>query len=99
MISPLAALLRLHEMVNEGEDSPEMVRVAQSLSPTLARKFEITRRRFGATAVVPMERGVCKGCYTCQPAMVPEIDDDVHECFNCGRLIYDPDIAYDYFVG
>ena len=99
MISPLAALLRIHEMDVEGEETSEKIRLQQSLSPALARKFAITRRRFGATAVVPMERGVCRGCYTRQPSLVPEIDEDVHECFNCGRLIYDPDIAYDHFVG
>lgn len=101
MISPLQALIRIHEMnVEEPDfrDSVEKGRLEQSFSSALARKYGLTFRKFGAAALVPMERGVCRGCYTRQPAMMEEIDEDVHECFNCGRLIYDPDVAYDFSV-
>jgi hypothetical protein len=34
-----------------------------------------------------------------QPNSGNEIAEDIHECQNCGRLLYDPDVAYDYSVG
>jgi predicted nucleic acid-binding Zn-ribbon protein len=102
MIPPLAALLRLHEHLSNPENpakAAEIKRLRQSLSPILIRKYELANRRFGGGCVVPMERGICSGCYMMQPASLPEIDEDVHECTHCGRLLYDPDVAYEYSVG
>ena len=102
MIAPLAALLRLHEMTESSGLDPEnnqQARLLQAINATAMRKYAIANRRFGAGSVVPMDRGVCSGCYMVQPASLPELDEDIHQCTHCGRLIYDTDVAYELSVG
>jgi predicted nucleic acid-binding Zn-ribbon protein len=103
MISPLAALLRLHEIETEenqtasNEDNPE--RLIQAIEPRAMMKYRKMRNRYGTRAVVPVERGVCTGCHMRQPNMVQELDEEISECQNCGRLLYEPDAAYEHYVG
>jgi hypothetical protein len=104
MIAPLAALLRYHDLQTEAghaeiSENQEVVRLKQAMSDGLYRKYLRTHRRHGLSAVVPSERGVCSGCHMRQPAGAPEIEEDISECQNCGRLLYDPDVAFDYSVG
>ena len=104
MIAPLAALLRLHELQTSGEaESPmgrrEEARLLQPLSSALLEQYQNLQRRYGDSAIVPMERRICKGCYMRQPAIPEEVEEDVHVCQNCSRLLYDPDVAFGLSVG
>lgn len=104
MISPLAALLRLHE-INvssprpDGPRSAEVQRLLLALTPELHQKYLNNYLRHGSMAVVPVERGACTGCYTRQPRQPYYVDDGVLECQHCGRLLYDRDEAYELSVG
>lgn len=104
MIAPLAALIRLHELQTVCSDTPETQkreesRLLQSLSPDVLRHYGNAQRRYGMSAVVPMHKRSCSGCHVRQPAVLPELAEDVHECQHCGRLLYDPDVAYELSVG
>ncbi len=101
MLPPLNALLRLHEL-RRGADpesdyslTEEHTRLIERLSPKTRQRYERALRRFGDTAVVSAERGICKGCFVLQPAIPEQLDDDITQCQSCGRLLYDPDTAYD----
>lgn len=104
MIAPLAALIRYHELKTDNSEKTsynkrEEARLLASMSDDLKNRYEMAVRRYGAKAVVPLERGICRGCFMRQPAILPEIEEDVHACQNCGRLLYDPDVAYELSVG
>jgi predicted nucleic acid-binding Zn-ribbon protein len=103
MIAPLAALLRYHELKTQGTAAAltrrEEARLLQSLTLDIQRRYSNLSKRFEASAVVPLERGICTGCYMRQPADLKEIGEDIHECQHCGRLLYDPDVAFELSVG
>ncbi len=101
MMPPLTALLRLHELCRDASPSgepaqtAEYARLADSLSRITRQRYERALRRYGHHAVVQAERGVCKGCYVKQPAIPEKLDEDIIQCQSCGRLLYDPDRAFD----
>lgn len=103
MIAPLAALLRLHELHIEGADingrGAEINRLRQSMSDRLNERYEQLLSRHGHTAVAELERGICRGCFMRQPGQTVELEEDVYQCENCGRLLYDPDVAFELSVG
>ncbi len=107
MIAPLAALLRLHEINVEASkrggrtavERSEVHRLLQALTPHLLQRYEELFRRHGEDAIAPLRRGACMGCYTRQPARLPQVDQDVYACEHCGRLIYEPEVAYELYVG
>jgi predicted nucleic acid-binding Zn-ribbon protein len=106
MISPLAALLRIHEIrvsdansSDDHHDHSEIPRLLQAINPALNMRYSKSYHRHGLSAVVAMERGICTGCHMRQPACTPVIETDIYECQNCNRLLYDPDVAYEYSVG
>lgn len=106
MIPPLAALVRFHELTLETSAQADAVsrlaeknRLLTSMSPDLQKHYAKIQRRHGISAVVPMKRGVCTGCFVRQPARPVEVDEEVYECFQCNRLLYDPDVAYELSVG
>lgn len=87
--------------ISEGKETHrrEETRLLQSLSPDALRHYTNAERRYGISAVVPMAKQSCTGCHVRQPKMLAEVAEDVHECQNCGRLLYDPDVAYELSVG
>jgi predicted nucleic acid-binding Zn-ribbon protein len=105
MISPLVALIRLNELESDAAATPspnrtaEAHRLTQAFSTETQHRYLRMRRRYGATAIVPVERGICMGCFMRQPAVPKEIEEDVYECQNCGRFLYEPEVAFDYSVG
>ena len=104
MISPLAALLRLHELNTEPpEDEAKRRRHEQRLMVALPDRlqahYETARRRYGLTAVVPLERGICRGCYVRQPSAPKSIEEGVFSCQSCGRVLYDQEAAFEELVG
>ncbi|CAN5365012.1 hypothetical protein BH09SUM1_BH09SUM1_26860 [soil metagenome] len=106
MIAPLAALLRLHEIQTEAPEGSESTyrtvernRLTQGLSTEAHRRYLKIYSRLGASAVAPMERGVCSACHVRQPARGIQIDNEIYECQNCSRLLYDPNAAFEYSVG
>jgi predicted nucleic acid-binding Zn-ribbon protein len=105
MIAPLAALIRYHELKTEpavGQSAArasEEFRLLQSIPNDLQKRYVRVAKRHQISAVVPFERGVCTGCHMRQPSVPQEVAEDVYECQNCARLLYDPDVAYDYSVG
>ena len=106
MIAPLAALIRYHEIYSEApaaEETPfrlsEKTRLLQAMDQNLHRRYLKMHRRHGISTVVPMERGICTGCHMRQPSRPNLVEEDIYECQNCGRFLYDPDVAYEYNVG
>lgn len=105
MISPLAALLRLHEIhlaKNGTPDAPrnaEVSRLLQALTPALHQRYVNTLRRHGVNAVAPLEHGICMGCFMRQPSQPQQIDEGLFLCQHCGRILYDRDEAYEASVG
>lgn len=106
MIAPLAALIRYHEVqagiaagAATARGQVETPRLLQAMSPNLTARYMKTFRRYGKDAVVPMERGICMGCFMRQPTNSPEVDEDIHQCESCGRLLYSPDVAFELAVG
>ncbi len=103
MIAPLAALLRLHEYCTEGKKAPkrgaEVNRLRQSLSEELSERYDGLVEQHGAGAIAELDRGICTGCFMRQPDQTIQVEEDIYACQNCGRLLYDPDVAYDYSVG
>jgi len=108
MIAPLAALLRYHELNTaqalpaegvKASHSAEASRLLQAMTPNLQRQYLKVAKRYGVTAIAPAERGVCTACSMRQPKGAVELDYEVTQCQNCGRLLYDPDAAYEYSVG
>lgn len=100
MISPLAALVRLHELTIDPPADQEVRirlegRLRQAMSARLQAAYENALRRYGASALAELDRGICRGCYVRQPAGLVAISGHVHQCQNCGRLIYDPDEAWE----
>lgn len=103
MIAPLSALLRLHEF-NCGITSATLgnidrERLLAAVDPVVMARYERLLKRFGQSAVVPMERQVCSGCHMRQPAEPKHLDMDIYQCENCHRLLYDPDLACELSVG
>lgn len=52
--------------------------------------YERVSKKFGR-AVVPVEAGVCLGCFMGLPTShqaSPKKDEDVSVCENCGRILY-----------
>ena len=103
MISPLAALIRYHEMKTVSDEASatpsrasDEFRLLQSIPADLQKKYLRISKRHGTTAVVTIERGVCMGCFVRQASAPSEVEEDIYECQNCNRLLYDPDVAYDF---
>lgn len=107
MITPLQALLRLHELqystgtgmrADRDRLQAEMERCRASIPTLLLQRYENLQQRYGARAIASLERNVCKGCYISQPATLKEIAEDLYVCEQCRRLIYDPEMVIDYEV-
>lgn len=103
MISPLAALLRLHEKTapnaEDGITPPgarETARLERSIDPKTLSRYRIACERYGAEAMVELDRNVCTGCNMRQPSRPRVLEEDILQCDSCGRIVYDPDAAYDF---
>lgn len=104
MIPPLAALLRYHENAHSGAEATsyerrESTRLLTALNARLQAKYNAATSRYGSGAVVEINRNTCTGCHMRLPANPRELAEDVYQCDHCGRLLYDPDAAYDLSVG
>jgi predicted nucleic acid-binding Zn-ribbon protein len=104
LLDQLSALIRLND-IDSGENSAlsvdqatrEVERCHQVLSEDVIKEYEMRRDRFGKTAVVPIERGSCSGCNIAIPAVgMEEIAEDISKCPSCDRLVYDPELAFDF---
>lgn len=102
LLDPLSALIRLNHLDSSGSAATENVerekeRCRQTLPSKVIETYEARRPRYGDSTVVPIERGSCSGCNLRLPSSgVPEIGEDIMVCSNCDRLIYDPELAYDF---
>jgi predicted nucleic acid-binding Zn-ribbon protein len=102
MIAPLAALLRIHEARHEGGlplDPDTSERLTFHLGAPTLRRYEMATKRLGADAVAPIERGACSRCHVLLPRQPKTLADDIYQCESCGRILYDPEVAFDLSVG
>ncbi|MFH0795327.1 MAG: hypothetical protein V2A74_14995 [bacterium] len=105
MIDSMSALLRLHELkFDHGHASDEekrrikkeIDRCRAELDPELLQRYETLKGRYGRTALVQMENNTCMGCFISIPASKAEnITDELGCCEQCGRLLYNPEHAFD----
>ena len=105
MIDSMSALLRLHELefdkthVSAEENRRikiEKDRCRAELDPELLQRYETLKGRYGRTALVQMERNTCMGCFISIPeARAEDITDELGCCEQCGRLLYNPEFAFD----
>ena len=105
MIDSMSALLRLHELEFDkahlsDEDRRririEIDRCRAELNPELLQRYETLKGRYGRTALVQMVRNTCMGCFISIPeSRAGEITDEIGCCEQCGRLLYNPEFAFD----
>ncbi len=65
--------------------------LAKNIEPQWARNYEKVLKARGGKAVVPMQDGVCQGCFQqLLPQMVVEIKvgEVIHRCAECSRFLY-----------
>lgn len=105
LLDPLSALIRLNDLESntpaEERKAPQILReierCRQALSADVLTHYEDRRRKHGKTAIVPIERSSCSGCNITLPAGgLLEIAEDIHICSHCDRLIYDPELVFDF---
>jgi predicted nucleic acid-binding Zn-ribbon protein len=64
-------------------------RLRSRLTGDILHKYETRKRRYGATSVVPVRRGICTGCQVALCLKTRRnVDHGVTECEHCGRLLY-----------
>ncbi len=103
MNTPLSSLRRLHELeqgLKSAEKSAsERERLAKRLDPKLLSRYRQALQRHGETALAELQHGtVCSGCYMRQPVVPRVLAENICQCENCGRLLYDPDAEMDYLL-
>jgi predicted nucleic acid-binding Zn-ribbon protein len=102
LLDPLSALIRLNHLDSartEAKDTSERERerCRQTLPVEVIEGYERRRARHGESTVVPIERGSCSGCNIRLPSSgLSEVAEDIMVCSHCDRLIYDPELAYDF---
>ena len=65
--------------------------IAKEIDPNLLRNFERIANGKNGVGIVPVEDGVCTGCYmTLPPQIVGRVrrNEDVIYCQNCARILY-----------
>jgi predicted nucleic acid-binding Zn-ribbon protein len=84
---------RLKEIQSEREDLEKTREVEASLiEPELLAKYQKVFERYKGKGVVLVSGGVCNGCFmTIPPQLYNQVlaHGGVHQCPNCGRIIYD----------
>jgi hypothetical protein len=84
---------RLKEIQSEREDLEKTREVEASLiEPELLAKYQKVFERYKGKGVVLASGGVCNGCFmTIPPQLYNQVlaHGGVHQCPNCGRIIYD----------
>ncbi len=68
----------------------ERLTAVATVEPRLLNRYDAVRARNRGTAVVPIVRGACGGCFTQQPAQkVNEVrkEEVVYTCESCGRFL------------
>lgn len=83
---------RLKQIQAEREDLEKTRAVEASLiDPLLLGKYQRVFERYRGKGVVRVSGGVCNGCYmTIPPQLYNQVlaQGGVHQCPNCGRIIY-----------
>ena len=105
MLGSLEALIRLHELSTTNGSDPSMAservtvevqRCKVELSPELVDRHRYLVSRYGTSAVVPIKAGCCAGCFIQIPtARRNQLEKGIYVCEQCGRLLYEPAMAYD----
>jgi predicted nucleic acid-binding Zn-ribbon protein len=84
---------RLKEIQGEREDLEKTREVEASLiEPGLLAKYQKVFESYKGKGVVRVSGGVCNGCFmTIPPQLYNQVlaHGGVHQCPNCGRIIYD----------
>ena len=84
---------RLKEIKGERENLEKTREVEASLiEPDLLAKYQKVFERYKGKGVVRVTGGVCKGCFmTIPPQLYNQVlaQGGIHQCPNCGRIIYD----------
>jgi len=105
LLDTLSALIRLNDLESTippaERQTPQVLReierCRQAISADILKRYEDRRRKHGKTAIVPIERCSCSGCNITLPAAgLEEIAEDVLVCSHCDRLIYDPELVFDF---
>jgi predicted nucleic acid-binding Zn-ribbon protein len=102
LIHTLSALVRLHELKHasaaewSSRVDREMARCESEISPEIMKRYQIMEERYGKTALVPLKKGICTGCYLHQPKSGGiELSNQLYQCHYCGRLLYHLEDLYD----
>lgn len=103
MNTPLSSLRRLHELeqaVSSAEKSAsEKERLSKRLDSKLLARYRQALQRHGESAITELQHGnVCSGCYMRQPVVPRILAENICQCENCGRLLYDADVEMDYLL-
>lgn len=103
MNTPLSSLRRLHELeqaIHAAEKSAcEKERLAKRLDAKLLTRYRQALQRHGETALAELQHGnVCSGCYMRQPVVPQRLAENICQCQNCGRLLYDADVEMEYLL-
>jgi predicted nucleic acid-binding Zn-ribbon protein len=88
---------RLKEIKGEREDLEKTRDVESNLiDPDLLAKYQKVFERYKGKGVVLVTGGVCNGCFmTIPPQLYNQVlaHGGIHQCPNCGRIIYDEQIS------
>ena len=102
LIRTLSALVRLHELKHansqkrSSRDANQIARCESEISPEILKLYQIMEERYGSTALVPLKKEICTGCYLHQPKSGGiELTGQVYQCHYCGRLLYQLEDLYD----
>lgn len=83
---------RLKDLHSSREDLAKTREVEASLvDPDLLSRYQKVFERYRGQGVVKVVRGVCNGCYmTVPPQLFNQVLEGlaIHQCPNCGRIIY-----------
>lgn len=79
----------LDEKLKEKEEKKN--EIAKEIEPNLLRNFERIANGKNGIGIVPVEEGVCTGCYmTLPPQIIGRVrrNEEVIYCQNCARILY-----------
>lgn len=97
LLHTLSTLARLHELnfSKAGETvkgNLEKKLCESEISSEILKQYHIVAERYGKTALVPIQKNTCTGCFITQPRTGPnELAPGIYQCTHCGRFLFSPD--------